>query len=85
MNESKEPKTSSPSRPTPPQEKGVKPPPRRLFSSPLGNLLVFLLFLAAGLISFFLGNKEPIATLVYFSVSLAFLVLTFLEWRRRKH
>lgn len=84
MKKGKEPQTPSPSRPTPPQEKGIKPP-QRLFSSPLGNLLVFFLFLAAGLISFFLGNKEPIATLVYFSVSLAFLVLTFLEWRRRKH
>lgn len=84
MSESKEPKTPPSSLSTPPGEKGVKPPPRRLFSSPLGNLFVFLLFLAAGLISLFLGNREPIATLVYFSVCAAFLVLAFLEWRRRR-
>jgi hypothetical protein len=84
VSEGKEPETRPLSRPNSSQEKGVKPPPRRLFSSPLGNLFVFLLFLAAGLISLFLGNKEPIATFVYFGVSAVFLVLTILEWRRRR-
>jgi hypothetical protein len=74
--------STTPKEPQTPQPSG--PPKRPLFSSPIGNLLVAVIFLVAGLLNLFGRSPSVGLGVLWLAVCLLFLGLTVVAFLKRK-